>query len=133
LGSVAEATDGKSPLTRLAEIQARIEQLREETNSLTGRARTTVETVRSSHDRAVARARVEAMQRDLDAAVEQIEGLRTAMQTRGVIEQAKGMIMAAIKVDEEAAFQVLVARSQKSHKKLVEIARDVVDAGVQPA
>lgn len=73
------------------------------------------------------------MRRDLDAALAEVDGLRVAMQTRGVIEQAKGMIMVALKVDEDAAFDVLVARSQTSHKKLIDVARDVVLAGSQSA
>lgn len=54
------------------------------------------------------------------------------METRAVIEQAKGMIMLTLKIDADAAFKVLAQRSQVSHTKLVEIAREVVAAGMRP-
>ena len=63
------------------------------------------------------------------AALAEIDGLRTALETRGVIEQAKGMIMLTLKVDEDAAFEVLTRRSQASGEKLVAVARDVVARG----
>lgn len=71
------------------------------------------------------------IQRDLHAALEEIEGLRRAMQTRGLIEQAKGMIMVSLKIDAEAAFDVLCQRSQQNHQKVVDVARDVVANGLQ--
>lgn len=42
--------------------------------------------------------------------VDEVEGLRRAMASRAVIEQAKGILMAAMGCGEERAFQVLVAR-----------------------
>ncbi len=65
-------------------------------------------------------------------AEEDLAGLRTAMDTRAVIEQAKGMIMVTLKVDAEAAFEVLVRRSQTSHVKLSDIAQEIVAKGMQP-
>ena len=68
----------------------------------------------------------------VNAAEHEVAGLRTAMDTRGVIEQAKGMVMLTLKVDAEAAFDVLVQRSQTSHRKLVEVAQEVVATGIRP-
>jgi GAF domain-containing protein len=55
------------------------------------------------------------------------ENLEAAMTHRAVIEQAKGMIMAALGCDEDRAFQVLSQQSQNENIKLREIARRVVD------
>jgi len=59
--------------------------------------------------------------------------LRTALETRGVIEQAKGMVMLTLKIDADAAFDVLVRQSQETHVKLVEVAREIVAAGIRTA
>lgn len=63
---------------------------------------------------------------ELAEALAEIEGLRTAMETRAVIEQAKGMIMVTLKLDPDAAFEVLVDRSQRTHTKLHEVAAEMV-------
>jgi GAF domain-containing protein len=55
------------------------------------------------------------------------ENLEAAMEHRAVIEQAKGMIMAAMGCDEERAFQVLSEQSQSENVKLRDIAHRVVD------
>lgn len=68
----------------------------------------------------------------VNAAEHEAAGLRAAMDTRGVIEQAKGMIMLTLKIDAEAAFDVLVQRSQNSHVKLVEVAHEIVATGIRP-
>ena len=69
-----------------------------------------------------------------DSAEQEVAGLRLAMDTRAVIEQAKGMVMLSLKIDADAAFQVLVERSQRTNTKLVEVAREIVAAaGSRPA
>jgi transcriptional regulator with GAF, ATPase, and Fis domain len=55
------------------------------------------------------------------------ENLDTAMQTRGVIEQAKGILMAQRRCDAAEAFNILAAASQRSNRKLREIAAAIVD------
>ena len=65
------------------------------------------------------------------AAEQELVGLRTAMDTRAVIEQAKGMVMLTLKVDAEAAFDVLVRRSQNTHTKLLEVAQEIVATGTR--
>lgn len=72
------------------------------------------------------RGEVRSLRDSLSVALAEIDGLRAAMEHRAVIEQAKGMIMAAIKVDAHAAFEVLVHRSQRSHTKLHEVAAGIV-------
>lgn len=61
-------------------------------------------------------------------AAEQSEHLTTAMRSRAVIEQAKGMLMAIHRIDAEAAMQRLVAESQQTNTKLRDVAgRFVLD------
>jgi GAF domain-containing protein len=59
--------------------------------------------------------------------------LGEAMQSRAVIEQAKGILMAAGSTTAEDAFQMLVAASQRENVKLRDIARRIVDDAVSRA
>ncbi|MFD0484801.1 ANTAR domain-containing protein [Kineococcus sp. GCM10028916] len=54
------------------------------------------------------------------------DNLRTAMQSRAVIEQAEGVLMASLHCTPEEAFQHLSLRSQRSNRKLRDVAADVV-------
>lgn len=54
------------------------------------------------------------------------EQLRDALESRGVIERAKGMIMARWDCSEDAAFDVLRKESQHTNRKLRDVAVDVV-------
>jgi GAF domain-containing protein len=53
--------------------------------------------------------------------------LAEALSTRGVIEQAKGIIIARQGCSADQAFQLLVAMSQRSHVKLHDVAADLVE------
>ena len=53
---------------------------------------------------------------------DQAEHLDTAMQTRAVIEQAKGILMSQRRCDAQEAFSLLAAASQRSNRKLRDIA-----------
>ena len=55
------------------------------------------------------------------------ENLEVAMHSRAVIEQAKGMIMAALGCDEDRAFEILIEQSQHENLKLRDVAKRVVD------
>ncbi|QUQ64122.1 GAF and ANTAR domain-containing protein [Kutzneria sp. CA-103260] len=57
----------------------------------------------------------------------QIEQLQAALSSRAVIEQAKGILMAARGLTEEAAFQELVDQSQRRNIKLRVVAASFVD------
>jgi GAF domain-containing protein len=59
------------------------------------------------------------------------QNLREAMKFRGVIEQAKGMLMMAQGCDEEEAFQLLVRASQRENRKLRDMAQDIVQGNVE--
>jgi putative methionine-R-sulfoxide reductase with GAF domain len=54
------------------------------------------------------------------------EHLRAALRTRAVIEQAKGILVARTGADPESAFKELVAYSQRSNRKLVRVAAELV-------
>lgn len=120
----ASATD------RLASISERVVTLRNQTAALADRAQeaTTQSQVARTGTRVACHhgAQVQEMQEQLSAVEHELEGLRTAMLTRGVIEQAKGMLMLQRHCDAEEAFAVLVELSQTSHRKLVDVAKALV-------
>ena len=53
--------------------------------------------------------------------------LRTALSSRDVIGQAKGILMERYAIDGVAAFELLARLSQQDNRRLIEIAADVVD------
>ena len=53
--------------------------------------------------------------------------LQTAMQSRAVIEQAKGVLAANLHCSAEDAFQHLVKQSQRTNRKLRDLAAEVVE------
>ncbi len=59
------------------------------------------------------------------------QNLATAMQSRAVIEQAKGILMGAQRCSADEAFQILVRASQRENRKLREIAEDIVGRAQQ--
>ncbi|HEX9064917.1 MAG TPA: GAF and ANTAR domain-containing protein [Streptosporangiaceae bacterium] len=56
------------------------------------------------------------------------ENMRRAMETRAVIEQAKGIIIAQQHCTPEHAFELLTRLSQTNHRKLRDCATDIVAA-----
>lgn len=58
----------------------------------------------------------------------ELERLRRAMETRPVIDQAHGVLMAAYRVTPEGAQKILVAVSQRAGFKLHEVAAALVDS-----
>lgn len=58
---------------------------------------------------------------------ETAEQLRTAMASRAVIEQAKGLVMARGGISPEEAFAVLVRASQRENRKLRDLCADLVE------
>lgn len=67
----------------------------------------------------------------LQSLIEENEGLRRAMQTRAVIEQAKGMVIATTGCTADEAFALLTAQSQHENRKLAQVAEDLVRAAVR--
>lgn len=57
-----------------------------------------------------------------------ISDLKEALETRKVVEQAKGILMQRRGLSEAEAFRTLQLQSQRENKKLIEIARAVIVA-----
>jgi PAS domain S-box-containing protein len=60
------------------------------------------------------------------------EQMRQAMETRAVIEQAKGMLIAAHGCTPDQAFQMLSESSQRTNRKLRDIATSMVEGATRP-
>ena len=58
---------------------------------------------------------------------EQARNMRLAMESRAVIEQAKGVLMAQRHVDADQAFEILREASQRYNRKLRDIASGIVE------
>ena len=63
-----------------------------------------------------------------DRLAEQARNMRLAMESRAVIEQAKGVLMAQRRVDADGAFEILRDASQRYNRKLREIAAGIVES-----
>jgi GAF domain-containing protein len=66
------------------------------------------------------------------SAMDRAENLQTALETRGVIDQAKGILMARHKLTADQAFQVLARMSMKTNRKLRAVAEHLVRTGEHP-
>jgi GAF domain-containing protein len=60
---------------------------------------------------------------------EDLAGLRTAMKSRAVIEQAKGVLIERYRLTEDQAFAVLIRSSQTNNVKVRDIADHLVSTG----
>lgn len=125
----------------LAAVRESSQQLRAELASVresSRRSRDNAQLAHSSSDALAAaigaagldagQATVQAMRERVGRLEHELEGLQRAMQTRGVIEQAKGMIMLRDRCDADTAFQTLVHVSQQTHRKLYDVAGLVVES-----
>ena len=67
---------------------------------------------------------------ELEKAVlyDEIGGLKEALETRKLVERAKGILMRRLNLTEEEAFRRLQRRSQNENKKLGEIAQAIITA-----
>jgi hypothetical protein len=58
---------------------------------------------------------------------QEVSGLRRAMRTRGLIEQAKGVLAERLHCDPETAFTHMSKLSQDTNTPLVDVAADIID------
>jgi GAF domain-containing protein len=58
--------------------------------------------------------------------------LRTAMMSRAVIEQAKGILMERHKIKEDEAYTILTHASQRTNTKLRDVASELIRTGALP-
>ncbi|MBE7195878.1 MAG: GAF and ANTAR domain-containing protein [Gordonia polyisoprenivorans] len=63
------------------------------------------------------------------AATLKTTNLLIALTSRDVIGQAKGILMERYRITPEQAFDLLITASQRTHRKLHEIARDLTETG----
>jgi transcriptional regulator with GAF, ATPase, and Fis domain len=66
------------------------------------------------------------------AARDRADNLQAALENRGVIDQAKGILMARHMLTADQAFQVLAQMSMKTNRKLHAVADDLVHSGQLP-
>jgi GAF domain-containing protein len=62
-----------------------------------------------------------------EEAVNAVEHLTTALDRRGVIERAKGILMATRRINDDAAFDILRKSSQFQNRKLFDVALDILE------
>ncbi|MDJ0363009.1 GAF and ANTAR domain-containing protein [Rhodococcus sp. H29-C3] len=67
------------------------------------------------------------------SALDTVDGLRTAMEHRAPIEQAKGILMALHRISADDAFAMLSTESQNTNRRVREIASDFVTTVVAAA
>jgi AmiR/NasT family two-component response regulator len=58
---------------------------------------------------------------------EQVEQLESALERRGTIERAKGILMERHAVDERQAFELLRQQARRSNRRVIELAHAVAD------
>jgi AmiR/NasT family two-component response regulator len=75
---------------------------------------------------------LDALRRAYDEAQELIVQLQDALESRDVIGQAKGILMAREGCAPDAAFEMLRARSQQRNVKLRDVASEIVAAVREP-
>ncbi|MGY1704316.1 GAF and ANTAR domain-containing protein [Geodermatophilus sp. SYSU D00697] len=63
-----------------------------------------------------------------DRLADHARNMRLAMESRAIIEQAKGVLMAQRRVDADQAFEILREASQRYNRKLREIAAGIVES-----
>ena len=69
---------------------------------------------------------VDVLRRTVARVGDELTGLRRAMASRSVIDQAKGAVRAVTGLSGDEAFALLAARSQNANRKLSDVASDVL-------
>ena len=65
---------------------------------------------------------------EFDSLKVEVEDLKGAIETRKLVERAKGILMKRCNLSEEDAFKLLQAHSQKENRKMSEIAESIISA-----
>lgn len=82
----------------------------------------------SEHDLLPAIALAVSRFKEFQALHQEVDDLREALETRKLIERAKGILMRRLNLTEEEAFRRMQRRSQNENKKLAEIAQAIITA-----
>lgn len=82
---------------------------------------------------ALAEAFLDGLVRDhgLASVTVEVDQLKTALATRALVDRATGMVMRALDCDADQAFAMLRSISQRTNRKLNEIAQDIVETDSQ--
>jgi len=70
----------------------------------------------------------EAKHIELSSLKAEVKDLRESIETRKLVERAKGILMKRCSIGEDEAFKLLQSHSQKENKKMKEIAAMIIDA-----
>ncbi|MDH4226772.1 MAG: ANTAR domain-containing protein [Deltaproteobacteria bacterium] len=65
---------------------------------------------------------------ELSSLKAEVKDLRESIETRKLVERAKGILMKRCSIGEDEAFKLLQSHSQKENKKMKEIAAMIIDA-----
>ena len=82
----------------------------------------------SEHDLLPAIALAVSRFKEFQALHQEVDDLRDALETRKLVERAKGILMRRLNLTEEEAFRRMQRRSQNENKKLGEIANAIITA-----
>ena len=108
-------------------VHATVERLRLESQALRRRAAEAL----AAADQTLAQIKDGGSSQRIPELLAEVAGLRRALETRGVIEQAKGIIIGATGCDADHAFRMLVSQSQHQNRKLHDIAAELVASKVR--
>ncbi len=74
----------------------------------------------------------DALRAELGALRREVAQLRTALETRVVVEQAKGVLAERLGISVDEAFELLRGRARASQRRIHELARAVVSSRETP-
>lgn len=111
---------------RLQQVHERLDSVSRSLEELRTRREAAREAGAAARSREAARNSIEVANARLAEIQAELDGLRIAMRNRALIEQAKGMLMVRLQIDEAKAFDYLRTMSNQTNRKLVDVAGDVV-------
>lgn len=111
---------------RLQQVHDRLDSVSRSLEELRTRREAARQAGAAARSREAARNSIEIANAKLAEIQAELDGLRIAMRNRALIEQAKGMLMLRLQIDETKAFDYLRTMSNQTNRKLVDVAGDVV-------
>jgi hypothetical protein len=120
----SHTTCDRALLVRAEAVRARSAELRTALESTISRI-AQISIPPSPSDLLRPRASDEVAEHEMNRLRTEVDQLRIALESRAVIEQAKGIVMATVRCDADAAFALLVEQSQHQNRKLRDIAREL--------
>ncbi len=65
---------------------------------------------------------------DIKKLKEELDEIKEALESRKIIEKAKGIVMERLQLSESEAMKFLQKKSRNSNKKIVDIANEIIEA-----